>query len=322
MPGLLFSLIYGSQYSAKSIPDLSGRVMIVSGGNRGLGKAVVIHLLRAGAKVYMACRSPGRAAEAIKEIEAMNLSGQVIFLKLDLMDFESIRAAAREFSSAEDHLDVLYNNAGLAHSEEQTLDADGLEATIKSNHFGPFLLTNLLLDRLLRCEGSRVVTTSSRLYEWFTVRGDSFSSIERLNNVKSSSLNRYNQSKFANVLFTISLAKKHPKLLCNSAHPGLVSTDMLQAFGKPWGALAAAFSKSLVVLMTALGIFLNPEEGALTQLYLGTAHEVSERQISGKYFVPIANQNKMMAAATETNAEKLWKTTEDYFSALKIPLSL
>ncbi|ORY81518.1 hypothetical protein BCR37DRAFT_46591 [Protomyces lactucae-debilis] len=323
MPGILFPLVYGTKYSVESIPDLSGKVIIVTGGNNGIGFATSIHLVRAGAKVYMGSRNANKAAEAIKKIKAMNFKGEIIFLKLDLMDFESTRAAAKEFSSKEDHLDVLFNNAGISGAKEDTVDADGLESTIKTNHFAPFLFTHLLLDKLLKADEPRIVNTASTLYESFKVSSDSFSSVSVLNQQGTSSLSRYNQSKFANLLFAMSLAKKQPKIISNACHPGLVSTDMLQNFGSPFGALVSAFVKGLVIFLSSvLGVVLNPPEGALTQVYLGTAPEVAKKHISGEYYTPIANQTKKTKDATEANAEKLWKATEGYFKARNISLSL
>jgi NAD(P)-dependent dehydrogenase (short-subunit alcohol dehydrogenase family) len=324
MPGLLYPLVYGNKYTSKSVPDLSGKVMIVTGGNNGIGYQTVIHLVRAGAKVYMGARTESKARAAIKEIEAMNLRGQVIFLKLDLMDFTSARTAAREFSSKEERLDVLFNNAGIFSTEKKSKpDADGLEATIKTNHFAPFLFTHLLLPKLQKSSEPRIVLTSSTMYEMSKVKDDSFTSVDTLNLNGTSEVTRYCHSKLANLLFAISLSKKHPNILSNACHPGLVATDMGKNIGGPFGSIASILLKGLVIFFSSVvGFVLNPPEGALTQTYLGTSPEVAKKQINGKYFVPIATAKNTKAFANEANAEKLWQTTEAYFKARNISLEL
>ena len=113
MVGLLYPVIYGYKYEASKIPDLSGKIAIVTGGNSGIGLETVRELLRNGCKVYLAARSEARANEALKDLKSQNLKGEVIWLPLDLQDLESVKVAAKKFSDKEKHLDILFNNAGI-----------------------------------------------------------------------------------------------------------------------------------------------------------------------------------------------------------------
>lgn len=113
MVGLFYGLIYGYKYQTKDIPALDGKVAIVTGGNTGLGLETTRELLRNGAKVYLAARSEARATEAIKQLKAENHKGAVEWLPLDLQDLDSVREAAKKFSSKEKHLNILFNNAGV-----------------------------------------------------------------------------------------------------------------------------------------------------------------------------------------------------------------
>lgn len=263
-----------------------------------------------GAKVYIGARSESRASEAIQKIRAQNPKGSVEWLKLDLQDLSSVKSAAQTFSDKEGKLDVLYNNAGVMAPPYQ-LTKDGIEGQIQTNHIGPFLLTNLLLPKLEKSNDPRIVITSSTAHTMFSPKEESFSSLEEINKEHGSTWSRYGQSKLANVLFAIELADRHPKIMTNACHPGLIATELSRGTGQSYGNLAQkAFDASMWLGSSVVGAALEPPQGALTQLYLGTAQEIRSQQIKGKYYSPIAIEKQPQKGANKEQAAKLWKTSE------------
>lgn len=231
MNGLLFPLIYGYKYTNEAIPDLSGKIAIVTGGNTGIGYETTYELLRKGAKVYLAARSESRATDAIKKLEAAKLPGSVQWLKIDLQDLASVKTAAKEFTDQESRLDMLFLNAGVMAGPYSLSATDGLESQIQTNHISQFLFANLLVPKLESSGDPRVVVTSSAGHQMFSATAESFTSVEQLNGTFGSTWKRYGQSKLANILFAQGLAERHPKILANSCHPGmstfLIHTSLL-----------------------------------------------------------------------------------------------
>ena len=297
MRGPLHSLIYGNKFSVQDIPSQTGKVIIVTGGNTGIGYESVKELARAGAKVYLAARSTEKAQAAIKEIKAELPDGQIEFLQLDLMDLAATKAAAESFSSKEAKLDVLMNNAGIM-AVDYKLTKDRIEQQIQTNHVAPFLFTMLLLPKLQAASAPRIVNVSSIAHKaFFKAAGNSFASTEHLNDEKSGPWERYGQSKIANVLFSMKLAQSYPAIISTSCHPGNIDTTLYR--GKPL--LSLAMKASALV-----GAFLKPADGALTQLYLATAPDVE----NGAYYVPIALKAQTNSLATPEFSEACWKATE------------
>lgn len=310
MLGLFFPLVYGFKYTKEKIPDLSGKIAIVTGGNTGIGYETTFELVRNGAKVYLAARSEARAVEAIQKIEAAKMKGTVKWLKIDLQDLSSVKTAAKEFSAAESRLDILYLNAGIMAGPYQLTAADGIESQIQTNHVSHYLFTNLLLPKLEASSDPRVVAVSSQGHNLFTAGPNDFESLDSLNNTHGSTLKRYGQSKLANILFVKGLAQRHPKILANACHPGVILSELTRGTGASYGEWARTALDGFYYVQVLLGFFLLPPQGALTQLYLGTADEVQKKGIAGKYYVPIALEAKPSASATQVNVDKLWETTE------------
>jgi len=169
--GNLFSIIAESFpphpiFTVDDIPDLSGQIIIVTGGNTGIGKETVKELLNHDAKVYLAARNQEKAFAAIKELSEVT-GKEAIFLKLDLSDLKGIKAAAEEFLSKETQLHVLFNNAGVMVPPVEQLTADGYDLQFGTNVLGHFYFTKLLLPTLIATAKTssdgkaRVVNTSS-----------------------------------------------------------------------------------------------------------------------------------------------------------------
>jgi NAD(P)-dependent dehydrogenase (short-subunit alcohol dehydrogenase family) len=151
-------------WTAAGIPDQTGRTVIVTGSNRGIGLEAAFELGRHGAHVVVATRRAGNAEAAAEYIRRRAPGALVEPMRLDLADLDSVREFAARFRAGHDRLDLLINNAGVGYLP-YARTADGLEATLGTNHFGHFALTALLLDRLLQRPGARVVTVASRVHE-------------------------------------------------------------------------------------------------------------------------------------------------------------
>lgn len=139
---------------------MTGRTVVITGGNSGIGLETAVALAAAGARTVITARDPARGRAALEQIGQRSGSSAVELAHLDLANLDDVRASAAVLLEQVDRLDVLINNAGVVLSRRR-LTADGLEATFATNHLGPFLLTNLLMDRLLASAPARVVNVSS-----------------------------------------------------------------------------------------------------------------------------------------------------------------
>jgi len=212
------------KWTSRAIPDQTGRVVIVTGANTGIGFETAAALAARHAKVVLACRNAQKAGDAIERIRARTPGADLEFLELDLASLGSVERFAGAFDSAHDRLDLLINNAGvmappLGHTE------DGFELHFGCNHLGHFALTGRLMAHLEATPGSRVVTVSS-----LTHRMAAFD-FDNLNAEKSyRKMAAYGQSKLANLLFNLELQRRLETsgsgLLATAAHPGWTRTDL------------------------------------------------------------------------------------------------
>ena len=144
------------KWTTKKIPDLTGKVIIVTGANSGLGYEDAKEFARKGAKIILACRNMEKANKALSKIQAKIPEAQAEIIQLDLGSIDSIKKFAAEFKEKHDRLDILVNNAGILRVPYQKT-VDGFESQVGINHLGHFVLTNLLFDILVKTNGSRVV---------------------------------------------------------------------------------------------------------------------------------------------------------------------
>ncbi|KAF9345566.1 hypothetical protein BGX26_002986 [Mortierella sp. AD094] len=219
------------------IPDLTGKVAIVTGANGGVGYATAVALAAHGAHVLMACRSEVRAREAIDKVrqeiktDYPRYQGEVKldFLELDLSDLTKVHQSAQTFLKEGLPLHILINNSGVAFSPIE-LSADGLGYMFAVNHMGHFVFTLAFLDRIVESQPSRIVTVSSMGHE-DTGHPDGINFTVLTNpSAVPSQLIRYDRSKLANILFTKALARRltDKRVYANTLHPGHVSTNMAQ----------------------------------------------------------------------------------------------
>jgi NAD(P)-dependent dehydrogenase (short-subunit alcohol dehydrogenase family) len=274
--------------------SMEGRICLVTGANRGIGKATAAGLAKMGANVVMVCRHREQGELARTEIRAESGNPAVDLLVADLASQASIRQLAVEFKSRYQQLYVLINNAGVA-KKGRTLTEDGLETTFAVNHLAPFLLTHLLLDMLKTSAPARIINVSSMVHKWGKIDFDNLQGEQQYDMDKA-----YNQSKLANVLFTYELARRleGTEVTVNSLEPGMVVTD----FGREYTGLKAFMNRLWRVFMK------NPERGAETSIYLASSPEVAG--ISGRHFVDKQAVSSSKSTYDAVLAGRLWDVSE------------
>ncbi|MFJ9852654.1 oxidoreductase [Streptomyces sp. NPDC101150] len=259
------------RWTAEQIPDQSGRVVLVTGANSGLGLATTRALARKGAHVILAVRDEAKGRRAVAEITAEHPAARLEVRQLDLADLDSVRAFSERLHADRAHLDVLINNAGVM-APPRTLSAQGHEVQFAANHLGHFALTGLLLDLLEAGDNPRVVTVSSPNHRQGTLFFDDLSG-ER----KYSPMGYYNQSKLANAVFGWELHKRltaaDSPVRSLLAHPGYTATNLQTS--APVGMVKLLFGRLLLPLAQS------PDRGALSQLYAATAPDAEGGQFIG-----------------------------------------
>ncbi|SPO20588.1 related to Oxidoreductase, short-chain dehydrogenase [Ustilago trichophora] len=284
-------------FSVNDIPDLKGKVALVTGGNAGVGYETVNQLARKGAKVILAARSPDRAKKAIQTIKADYPKADVTFQLLDLGDLKSAQKAAQEVIQNHDRLDMLVNNAGVMGLPYQ-FTTDGLEVQMGTNVMGHYVFTLLLLPLLVKtCQRSEYAKTGrtvrvvhlASMGHWFTPLDTSFRDLDEFNKQHwpewLATTHRYHKSKVGNMLLCQEFQKcipAHVPITNISLHPGVVDTMLFRR-------LDLSYPSWLVKpFIWVAGKVLTPkEEGALTQLYAATSPEVDALGLKTEYLTPV-----------------------------------
>ena len=265
-----------TNWTSADIPDQTGRTVLVTGGNSGLGFHTCRILAAKGARVLLASRSAQRGDQARTEIIQGLPDAQLEVTALDLADLDSVRRCAENLNSNLDRLDILVNNAGVMAIPQQET-AQGFERQIGVNHLGHFALTGALLPLLLATPASRIVNVSSMAH-----RNGRMNFSDLHSRQKYSRFGAYAQSKLANLLFTLELHRRLESIaaptICASAHPGWAATRLQYASPSETGSRL-----ELVVMRTLNAIFAqSAEQGALPQLYAATSPVVK----GGDYIGP------------------------------------
>jgi NAD(P)-dependent dehydrogenase (short-subunit alcohol dehydrogenase family) len=278
--------------------ELDGKVVLITGGNAGIGKETAVALAAMGAQVTITARDRGRGAAALDEIRTRSGRADVEVMALDLAQLASVREFARQYADAHDRLDVLVNNAGLVLSSRQET-VDGYEMTFQVNHLGHFLLTELLRDRLVAGAPARVVNVASAAHT-SARRGLDFDDLQSERRYRSFAV--YGKTKLANVLFTRELARRWDGLgvTANAVHPGFVASS----FGRDGdtGRLGA------LVFPLLKPFALSSTQGAQTSIYVASAPELEG--ITGGYWVESAPASPSTAAQDDAAAARLWEISE------------
>ncbi len=280
--------------------DMQGKTVVVTGANSGIGFETATALAGMGARVVVTARNADKGRAAVAAV-AQRLGGeaQVQLVVFDLADLSSVRRGAAEILEQAPRLDVLVNNAGLVLSERSET-VDGFEATFATNHLGPFLLTNLLLDRIRASSPARIVNVASTAHS-AARKGILFDDLQ--SEKRYATMRVYGQSKLANILFTQELARRleGTGVTANSLHPGTVRTGY-GADGDARGLLAFGIKISSP-------FFLSPAEGARTSVYL--ASDTAVAGVSGEYFVKCKARQPKPWARDQEAARRLWQVSEE-----------
>jgi NAD(P)-dependent dehydrogenase (short-subunit alcohol dehydrogenase family) len=223
-------------WTAADVPDQSGRTVIVTGANSGIGFEAAAVFARCGARTVLACRDTGKAEAAVARILADAPGASVPVVRLDLASLDSIRAAADQILATCNQIDLLINNAGLMWPAYGKT-ADGFELQFGTNHLGHFALTGLVLEAMLPVPGSRVVTVSSNGHRTGRIDFADLQSERHYGRISA-----YAQSKLANLLFTYELQRRlhaaGAPTIALAAHPGVALTDLTRHLP---GVLQAAY---------------------------------------------------------------------------------
>ncbi|XP_045474406.1 retinol dehydrogenase 12-like isoform X1 [Harmonia axyridis] len=275
--------------------DMNGKVVIITGANGGIGYETSKELARRGATVIMACRNLATASKARDDIVRLTKNDKVSVKKLDLSSQSSIREFAADINKTCSRLDVLIHNAGTA-EWNLSKTQDNVETTMATNHFGPFLLTHLLIDLLKKSEPSRIVVVASELYRLASLNLDNI-------NPTSSMFPAYLYyvSKYANIVFTMELAKRLELtgVTANCLHPGLIDSGI-------WRNVAPPLSWGLRLIIWAF--FKTPEQGCQTTVFCAVSEELEG--VTGRYFMDCAERGVSSGCKSEDKAKKLWELSE------------
>jgi len=296
-------------WTEADIPDQTGRVVLITGANSGIGFEAARALAQHGATVVLGCRTRSKADAAVADIEATEPSGSVEVLELDLSDLDSVAAAAAEFTGGHDRLDILVNNAGLMATPEQRT-AQGFEMQFGVNHLGHFALTGHLLETLTATGDSRVVSISSQGHRPGKIKFDDINSEQSY-----SPWPAYFQSKLANLLFTRELqrrlAEANADVIAVAAHPGVSRTNLGH---EPSGWMSSAMNAARPVFDRFFS--QSAQMGALPTLRASVEPDVA----GGDYFGPdgIGEQRghpikrgTSKRAQSDADALRLWEISEE-----------
>jgi WW domain-containing oxidoreductase len=288
---------FGSRPTADEVLediDLSGKTILVTGSGAGIGREAARALAAAGAHVILGCRTESSAEATVRAIEAACPCASLTPMALDLASFASIRRAVAALSVS--RLDVLICNAGLHTPEFQTTE-DGIELTVGVCHFGHFLLTLSLLERLRAAANARVVMVSSESHRFpRELRFDRFPLDEK----RYQGLVAYGQAKLCNVLFANELTRRYASegITANSLHPGsMIGTSIFRSSpaGKALAIALSPFTKTIA-------------QGAATTVYCAAAPELAG--VGGRYFSDCKEKRPSAFARDEAAAKKLWEMSE------------
>lgn len=283
-----------------SEPEMSGKVVLITGGNSGIGKEAAVGLADLGATVVITSRDAVRGEAAGTEIRERTGSDRVEVMVLDLGSFASIRAFASDFLDRHDRLDVLLNNAGAILSKRQETE-EGFEATFGVNHLGHFLLTDLLLDRVKASVPSRIINVSSGAHRG-APSGLPFDDLQSERG-RYSAMTVYSQSKLANILYTRELARRleGTGVTVNALHPGGVSSG----FGREGDTTGIG----AVIMTIAQPFLISSKKGARCSIYLASSPDVEG--VTGDFFYKNRPSRTTKAAQDDEAARRLWDISEN-----------
>ncbi|EJU00112.1 NADP-binding protein [Dacryopinax primogenitus] len=288
----------------ENMPDMTGKVAVVTGGNTGIGKVTCKYLLLKNAKVYLFCRSESKALAAIADLKQQT-GKEALFVSCDLSDLSAIKACAEEFLAKEQRLDVLFCNAGVMMCPMDMLTKQGYDMQFGTNVLGHAYLTLRLLPLLQTTAKSfgqaRIVTTSSNGHLGAPSGGFSYATLrDGPARKKLSTTSAYFQSKWGDVVWCKELARRYGKdgIVSTSLNPGAIKSELQRYMSAP-----------LTWLVKATAYDADPY-GAITQLYAGTAPEA--QSLNGQYLIPWARPATARKDTEDEAAGKaLWEWIQE-----------
>ncbi|XP_033329224.2 retinol dehydrogenase 12 isoform X2 [Megalopta genalis] len=275
--------------------SMEGKTVLVTGCTSGIGKETARDMAKRGARLIMACRNVEEANKLKEEFAKETKNSNIVVRKLDLSSLASVREFAEQINRDESRLDVLIHNAGTAEVFRRKVTEDGLEMTMATNHYGPFLLTHLLIDLLKRSKPSRIVVVASALYVLARLN------LNNVNPTTSFPGYLYYVSKYANIMFTLELARRlqGTGVTANCLHPGLMSTGIWKNVPPPmsWvvNFLLRTFSKTEL-------------QGAQTTIHLTVVPDLAD--VSGKYYADCRERTLCCGVDDPAKGKKLWELSE------------
>lgn len=299
------------KWTAAEIPPQAGKLALVTGANSGIGFHTALQLARARCAVILGCRDRVRGDAARTRILSQVPAAHVEVLTLDLASLESVRAAAGQFLSTGQHLDLLINNAGVLAPPHRQLTRDGFELQFGTNHLGHFALTGLLLPALLSpgAASSRIVTVSSIAHRGATM---DFTNLQWERGYRP--WPAYRRSKLANLLFGFELQRRLERAQARACsvvvHPGVSNTNLFAAGPGQGRGLIARLTPFFIALFAQ-----SDAQGALPTLYAATAPEIRGGRFYGcdgfremrGYPVEVRAETQ---AYDEAMAARLWEVSE------------
>jgi NAD(P)-dependent dehydrogenase (short-subunit alcohol dehydrogenase family) len=291
-----------SRWTPADLPDQTGRVVLVTGANSGLGFHTTLELARKGARVLMACRNPAKAEKALAMVRKEVSNPSVELVQLDLASLDSVERAAEDVAGRVAHLDVLVNNAGIM-AVPFGRTADGFEMQFGTNHLGHFALTGRLLPLLHKATEPRVVTVSSGAHVIGKMHFDDLTGDGNYQRWR-----RYGMSKLANLLFTSELHRRAGgRLLAAAAHPGYAATHLQEGQGQ-------AFFQTLMGIGNKV-LAQSDSQGAWPQLYAATMPDVLGDSYYGPHLLnlrghPVSSWRTPASKDPQT-ARQLWDISEE-----------
>ena len=305
-------------WTPETLPDLTGRIAIITGATSGLGLHCAHTLAERGAEVVLAVRNVAKGETVAAEIRARRSAASVTVRELDLASLASVRAFAERAGAELPRIDVLLNNAGLGMQPQRHETKDGFEQQFGTNHLGHFALTGLLIPALLRAPAPRVVTVSSMAHRRGAMAWDDLQSARSYQGRAA-----YNQSKLANLMFALELAaratEQGSRLASLAAHPGLALTGFIPATQMPGWMQTAGLLASRIIGQSA-------EAGSWPLLYAAAMPDAK----NGEYWGPDgtkeirgypARAGVWPHARNRADWQRLWSVSEQLTGVTFPPLA-